>query len=67
MQRYIVFTLTPQNVLTTTSIITFESISNKVTSVINYPTSTTKYPTTKAIFDEFCRKPEVIWEVTDTS
>lgn len=67
MQRYIVFTLTPQNVLTTTNIITFESISNKVTSVINYPTSTTKYPTTKAIFDEFCRKPEVIWEVTETS
>lgn len=66
MQRYIVFTLTPQNVLTTTSIITFESISNKVASVVNYSTSTTKYPTTKAVFDEFQRKPAVIWETDGT-
>ena len=66
MQRYIVFTLTPQNVLTTTSIITFESISNKVASVVNYSTNTTKYPTTKAVFDEFQRKPAVIWETDGT-
>ena len=66
MQRYIVFTLTPQNVLTTTNIITFESISNKVTSVVNYSTSTAKYPTTKAVFDEFQRKPVVIWETDGT-
>jgi len=30
IQRYIVFTLTPSNVLTTTNIITFEGIHNKV-------------------------------------
>lgn len=66
MQRYIVFTLTPQNVLTTTSIITFESISNKVTNIANNATSTIFYPTTKAVFDEFQRKPVTIWETDST-
>lgn len=67
IQRYIVFTLTSSNVLTTTNIITFESVSNKVSSIISNSTSTDKYPNTKAVFDEFQRKPVVIWESNDPS
>lgn len=63
IQRYIVFTLDSNNVLTTTNIVTFENVINKVQSVINNSTSTVKYPSTKAIFDEFQRKPVTIWEV----
>lgn len=66
IQRYMVFTLNSSNVLTTTNIITFESVSNKVQSVVSNSTNTDKYPSTKAIFDEFQRKPVVIWE-TDTN
>ena len=66
IQRYMVFTLTPSNVLTTTNIITFETISDKVQSVVANSTSQTKYPSTKAVFDEFQRKPVVVWE-TDTN
>lgn len=66
IQRYIVFTLTPNNILTTTNIITFESVSNKVSSIISNSTSVDKYPNTKAVFDEFQRKPVVVWE-TDTN
>ena len=66
IQRYMVFTLTPSNVLTTTNIITFEILSDKVQSVVANSTSQTKYPSTKAVFDEFQRKPVVVWE-TDTN
>ena len=66
IQRYIVFTLNPSNVLTTTNIITFESVSNKVSSVVSNSTSVDKYPNTKAVFDEFQRKPVVVWE-TDSN
>lgn len=62
IQRYMVFTLTPSNVLTTTNIITFEILSDKVQSVVANSTSQTKYPSTKAVFDEFQRKPVVVWE-----
>lgn len=67
IQRYIVFTLTPSNVLTTTNIITFETISDKVQSVVANSTSRAKYPSTKAVFDEFQRKPVVIWESSTPS
>lgn len=62
MQRYMVFTLSTGNVLTTTSIVTFESVSNKVQSVTSNSTSTTAYPSTKAVFDEFQRKPVIVWQ-----
>ena len=62
IQRYMVFTLNSSNVLTTTNIITFESVSNKAQSIISNSTNTDKYPSTKAVFDEFQRKPVVIWE-----
>lgn len=67
MQRYMVFTLSTGNVLTTTNIITFESVSNKVQSVTGNSTSTTAYPSTKAVFDEFQRKPVIVWQAADSS
>lgn len=63
MQRYMVFTLTPENVLSTTNIITFESVHNKVQSVSENSVSSDKYPSTAAVFNEFQRKPVTIWEV----
>ena len=65
IQRYMVFTLDSSNVLTTTNIITFESVSNKAQSVVSNSTSIEKYPSTKAVFDEFQRKPVVVWESND--
>ena len=67
IQRYIVFTLTSSNVLTTTNIITFESIHNKVQSITSNSTSADKYPSTAAVFNEFQRKPVVIWQAADSS
>lgn len=61
IQRYMVFTLDQNNVLSTTNIITFESVSNKVNSVVSNSASTTTYPSTKAVFDEFQRKPVVVY------
>lgn len=61
LQRYMVFTLTQSNVLTTTNIITFESVHNKVQSVVGNSASTAAYPSTKAVFDEFQRKPVIVW------
>lgn len=66
IQRYIVFTLTPSNVLTTTNIITFEGIHNKVQSITSNSTSVDKYPSTAAVFNEFQRKPVTIWETDGT-
>ena len=66
IQRYIVFTLTPSNVLTTTNIITFEGIYNKVQSITSNSTSVDKYPSTAAVFNEFQRKPVTIWETDGT-
>lgn len=67
MQRYMVFTLTPQGVLSTTNIVTYESVHNKAQSVTANSADTEKYPSTAAVFNEFQRKPVVVWEVTDTS
>ncbi len=62
MQRYMVFTLSSSNVLTTTNIITFEGIHNKVQDVVANSTSADKYPSTKAVFDQFQRKPDIVWQ-----
>lgn len=67
LQRYMVFTLNPNSVLSTTNIVTFEGIHNKTNDIVGNSTSTDKYPTTKAVFDQFQRKPVVVWEVTDKS
>lgn len=45
----------------------FELMSNKVSSVISNNTSIDKYPNAKAVFDEFQRKPVVIWESSTPS
>ena len=63
IQRFMVFTLSPQSVLTTTNITTGEIISNKKTSVVNN-LSDDYYPTTNAVHNEFQRKPVVVWQET---
>ena len=67
IQRYMVFTLDSNSVLSTTNIVTFEGIYNKTNDIVGNSTSSDKYPTTKAVFDQFQRKPVTVWEVTDTS
>lgn len=62
---WIVFTLSPQNVLTTVAIIRREDTANKVQSIASNSTSETKYPSTKAVFDEFQRKPVAVWDAGD--
>lgn len=64
---WMVFTLSSQNVLTTVAIINRESVANKTQDIVGNSTSTTLYPSAKAVFDQFQRKPVVVWEVTDTS
>ena len=44
-----------------------QPITDKVSDIISNATSTTKYPNTKAVFDQFQRKPVTVWEVTDKS
>ena len=41
--------------------------ANKVQSITSNSTSQDKYPSTKAVFDEFQRKPVVVWESNDPS
>ena len=43
----------------------FELISNKVQDVVANSTNTDKYPSTKAVFDQFQRKPVIVWESND--
>lgn len=67
LQRYIVFTLNSSNVLTTTNIVTFEGVHNKTQDIVGNSTRTDLYPSAKAVYDQFQRKPVVVWEVTDTT
>lgn len=62
--RRMIFTLNPQSALTTTLITTGEIVSNKKTSIINN-LSNDAYPSTQAIYNEFQRKPVVVWESSD--
>lgn len=62
LQRYMVFTLSPSSVLTTTNIITFEGIHNKVQDIVANSTSADKYPSTKAVYSQFQRKPDIVWQ-----
>lgn len=62
LQRYMVFTLSPASVLTTTNIITFEGIHNKVQDIVANSTSVDKYPSTKAVYSQFQRKPDIVWQ-----
>ena len=64
-QRLIMFALNNDNSLDVYHLF-LETQNNKVSSVISNSTSTLTYPNTKAVFDEFQRKPVVVWE-TDTN
>jgi len=67
LQRYMVFTLSSDDVLATTNIVTFEGVHNKTQDIIGNSTRTDLYPSAKAVCDQFQRKPVTVWEVTDTS
>lgn len=67
IQRYMVFTLNQNNVLTTTHIATYENAQNKTQDIVGNSTSTALYPSAKAVYDQFMRKPDVVWEVSDVS
>ena len=67
IQRYMVFTLNQNNVLTTTHIATYENVQNKTQDIVGNSTSTALYPSAKAVYDQFMRKPDVVWEVSDVS
>lgn len=57
---YISFTLSSNDALVTSSLFQIENIDNKVNDFVN--PNTTTYPTTLAVFNEFMRKPETVWE-----
>ena len=59
-----VFALNSNNVLTTLLSVPIETLENKKTTVTGYSTSNDFYPSCKAVFDEFQRKPVVVWEET---
>lgn len=62
---WIVFALSTQSVLRTVAVIRREDTSNKVQSVVANGSSTTLYPSAKAVYDEFQRKPAVVWDAGD--
>lgn len=45
----------------------FELISNKSQDIVGNSASTSLYPSAKAVYDQFQRKPDVVWEVSDVS
>ena len=59
---WIVFTLNTSNVLTTVAIIRREAVANKTDDIVSNSESSEKYPSTKAVFDQFQRKPVVVWK-----
>lgn len=59
------FTLTSSNVLTVSHYFV-EHWGYKVQDVVSNATNTLTYPSTKAVYDQFQRKPVVVWE-TDTN
>ena len=60
-QRLVMFALNNNNTLDVYHMF-LETQNNKVQSVVANSTSTIDYPSTKAVFDEFQRKPVVVWE-----
>lgn len=61
------FNLAQDDGLRTVAINVWERQDNKVQSIIANSTNTDKYPSTKAVFDEFQRKPVVVWESSTPS
>ena len=60
-----IFSLDSNNVLSTTTSLPLETLENKKQSVVANSASTQYFPSTKAVFDEFQRKPVTIWEVPE--
>ena len=63
LQRWMMFELDSTNTLTTTGLFTWQSIHQKTDDIVGNSTSSEMYPSTKAVFDQFQRKPDVVWEV----
>lgn len=62
-QLSVSFMLDTQSTLSTVAVVqTPESAVNKVNSIVNYSTSTLNYPSTKAVYDEYQRKPVIVWQ-----
>ena len=64
LQRWMMFELDSTNTLTTTGLYTWQSIHQKTDDIVGNSTSSEMYPSTKAVFDQFQRKPVVVWEDT---
>ena len=62
VQRYILFELDSTNTLTTTGLFTWQSIHQKTDDIVGNSTSSEMYPSTKAVFDQFQRKPVIVWQ-----
>jgi hypothetical protein len=59
---WIVFTLNTSNVLTTVAIIRRENVANKTDDIVSNSASSEKYPSTKAVYSQFQRKPDIVWQ-----
>lgn len=64
---FIMFNLSPNDTLTTVAINVWERQVNKTQDIVGNSTSIDLYPSAKAVFDQFQRKPVVVWESNNTS
>lgn len=62
LQRWMMFELDSTNTLTTTGLFTWQSIHQKTDDIVGNSTSSDMYPSTKAVFDQFQRKPVIVWQ-----
>lgn len=62
LQRWMMFELDSTNTLTTTGLFTWQSIHQKTDDIVGNSTSSEMYPSTKAVFDQFQRKPAIVWQ-----
>lgn len=60
------FNLASNNVLTH-SVRVIEHIGNKVQSIVTNSNSAIAYPSAAAVYSEFTRKPDIVWEVQNVS
>jgi len=55
------FSLASDNSLTYQEYL-FEDINNKTNDILSNSSSTLLYPSTSAVYNQFMRKPNVVWE-----
>lgn len=58
------FSLASDNSLTYQEYL-FEDINNKTNDILSNSSSTLLYPSTSAVYNQFMRKPDVVWETQD--